>query len=112
MPTEKRLMRASGKLKRARSLRFRWKTYGNNIFSSRPGTYTILKKSGNKKVIEKINSLLKDIQLTPYQGIGKPEPLKHNLSGYWSRRITGDHRLVYKVESDTITVIQLRFHYQ
>ena len=69
------------------------------------------KKSGNKKVIEKINILLKDIQQTPYQGIGKPEPLKHNWSGYWSRRITGDHRLVYKVENETIFVAQLRFHY-
>jgi toxin YoeB len=69
------------------------------------------KKSGNKKVIEKINNLLKDIQRTPYTGIGKPEPLKHNWSGYWSRRITGDHRLVYKVEGETITIVQLRFHY-
>jgi toxin YoeB len=70
------------------------------------------KKSGNKKVIEKISNLIENIQRTPYEGIGKPEPLKHNWSGYWSRRITGDHRLVYKVENETILIAQLRFHYQ
>jgi len=69
------------------------------------------KKSGNKKVIEKINNLIEDIQRSPYEGLGKPEPLKYNWSGYWSRRITSDHRLAYKVENETILIAQLRFHY-
>ncbi len=53
--------------------------------------------------------LIRDIQRHPYEGLGKPEPLKHGLSGYWSRRITDEHRLVYKVED--IMIAQLRFHY-
>ena len=69
------------------------------------------KKSGNKKVIQKINHLIEEIQRSPYEGIGKPEPLKHNWTGYWSRCITGDHRLVYKVENETILIAQLRYHY-
>jgi toxin YoeB len=69
------------------------------------------KKSGNKKIQEKINHLLEEIQHTPFEGTGKPEALKHNWNGYWSRRITSEHRLVYKVENGTIMVAQLRFHY-
>jgi toxin YoeB len=60
------------------------------------------KKSGNKKVIEKIKQLIEEIRLTPFAGTGKPEALKHNWNGYWSRRITSEHRLVYKVDDDTI----------
>jgi len=70
------------------------------------------KKSGNKKVLEKIKFLLEDIQHSPFEGIGKPEPLKHHWAGYWSRRITIEHRLVYKVNGETIFIAQLRFHYQ
>ena len=69
------------------------------------------KKSGNKKVLEKIKNLLEEIQHTPFEGTGKPEALKHNWTGYWSRRITGEHRLGYKVENNAILVAQLRFHY-
>jgi len=69
------------------------------------------KRSGNKNVMEKITRLLEDIQKTPFEGIGKPEALKHNWNGYWSRRITSEHRLVYKIEDEVITVAQLRFHY-
>jgi toxin YoeB len=69
------------------------------------------KKSGNKKVLEKIKTLFDEIQQTPFTGTGKPEPLKHHWQGYWSRRITSEHRLVYKVENDTILVAQLRYHY-
>ncbi|SKA76754.1 toxin YoeB [Prosthecobacter debontii] len=66
----------------------------------------------DKKIVQKINGLLKDISRTPYSGIGKPEPLKHALSGFWSRRITDEHRLVYRVEGDTIQVAQARYHYE
>jgi toxin YoeB len=63
------------------------------------------------KVLNRINALIKDIQRQPFEGIGKPEPLKHGLSGYWSRRITDEHRMVYKVEDDSILIAQLRYHY-
>ncbi|MCW3074725.1 MAG: yoeB 2 [Flaviaesturariibacter sp.] len=69
------------------------------------------KKSGDEKILKKIRELLENIQETPFEGIGKPEPLKHSLAGKWSRRITGEHRLVYKVEKEVITIYQVRFHY-
>ncbi len=65
----------------------------------------------DKKILERINLLLKDISRTPFDGLGKPEPLKHHLSGCWSRRIDREHRLVYRVDQDTVYVIQCRFHY-
>ena len=70
------------------------------------------KNSRNELVLKKIRALLENIQQTPFAGIGKPEPLKHQLAGKWSRRITGEHRLVYKVEAGKIVVYQVRFHYQ
>lgn len=66
----------------------------------------------DKKLLTKINELIKDISRSPYDGIGKPEPLKHALSGYWSRRITDEHRLVYRVEGPLIYVVQARYHYE
>lgn len=65
----------------------------------------------DKAILKRINSLIKDIQRIPYEGIGKPEALKHGLSGYWSRRINDEHRIVYKVVDDTIFIAQLRYHY-
>ncbi|MBZ9537619.1 Txe/YoeB family addiction module toxin [Modicisalibacter tunisiensis] len=64
-----------------------------------------------KKVLRRINQLIKEIQRTPFEGIGKPEPLKHGLAGYWSRRINDEHRLVYKVTEDALLIAQLRYHY-
>jgi toxin YoeB len=64
------------------------------------------------KILRKINNLLKEISRTPYEGLGKPEPMKHNLANYWSRRIDQEHRLVYRVEDDTIYVLQCRYHYE
>ena len=66
----------------------------------------------DKKILKRINNLIKDIQKNKYQGIGKPEPLRHNLSGYWSRRINSEHRFVYKIENEAIMIAQLRHHYQ
>jgi len=63
------------------------------------------------KIFKRINRLLQDIKKTPFSGIGKPEPLKHKWTGYWSRRITQEHRLVYKVSEDKIFVAQCKFHY-
>ena len=65
----------------------------------------------DKKMLKRINQLITDIQRTPFEGIGKPEPLKHALSGYWSRRIDSEHRFVYRIEGDSILIAQLRFHY-
>ena len=65
----------------------------------------------DKKMLKRINSLLKDISRQPYEGIGKPEPLKHNYRGFWSRRINGEHRLIYQVSEDEIRIIKCRFHY-
>jgi toxin YoeB len=63
------------------------------------------------KVVKRINAVIKDIRRSPFEGIGKPEPLKHGLSDYWSRRITDEHRLIYKVSSDSVLLAQMRYHY-
>ncbi len=65
----------------------------------------------DKKIYSRIVELIKDIQRTPFSGIGKPEPLKHELKGLWSRRITDEHRLVYKVSDDEVVIISCKFHY-
>ena len=65
----------------------------------------------DKKILERINVLIKDIQRSPYAGIGKPEPLKYNLSGTWSRRINHEHRLVYTIKDNTVYILQCRYHY-
>ena len=65
----------------------------------------------DKKLLRRINDLIKEITRTPYTGTGKPEPLKHALSGYWSRRINDEHRIVYKSVDDEVLIAQLRYHY-
>ncbi|MCP4282981.1 MAG: Txe/YoeB family addiction module toxin [Gammaproteobacteria bacterium] len=65
----------------------------------------------DKKILKRINLLIKYIRRSPFKGIGKPEPLKHALSGYWSRRINDEHRFVYKVSDDSMFIAQLRYHY-
>ncbi len=65
----------------------------------------------DKKILKRINLLIQDTQRHHFEGLGKPEPLKRNLAGYWSRRITDKHRMVYKVEDDDLLVAQLRYHY-
>jgi len=73
-------------------------------------------KSGNKNILKKITQLIKDIQLHPFEGIGKPEPLKHNLSGKWSRRINQEHRLIYQITDDNkieiLNILSLKGHYE
>jgi toxin YoeB len=63
------------------------------------------------KLVKRINAIISDIGRSPFEGIGKPEPLKHGLSGYWSRRITDEHRLIYKVSNDGVLIAQMRYHY-
>jgi toxin YoeB len=65
----------------------------------------------DKQMLKRINQLIQEIQREPFAGIGKPEPLKHALSGYWSRRINDEHRIAYKVENDALLIAQLRHHY-
>ncbi|OEC80916.1 addiction module protein [Photobacterium damselae subsp. damselae] len=69
-------------------------------------------QSQDKKTLKRINKLIENCARTPFEGIGKPEPLKDNLSGYWSRRIDDTHRLVYKATQDTLVIVAVRFHYQ
>lgn len=65
----------------------------------------------DKRTVKKINELIKDASRTPFEGKGKPEPLKHNLAGFWSRRITSEHRLVYAVSDDALLIASCRYHY-
>ena len=69
-------------------------------------------QQADRKMIKRINQLLKDIERSPFDGLGKPEPLKHDLSGYWSRRINEEHRLVYAVENENLVIVQCRKHYE
>ncbi len=65
----------------------------------------------DRRMVDRINKLIREIQREPFAGIGKPEALKHALSGFWSRRITDEHRMVYRVEGNDLLIAQLRFHY-
>lgn len=81
------------------------------IFSSQSWEDYIHWQKTDQRILSRINSLIKEICRNPFKGTGKPEPLKHALAGYWSRRINKDHRLVYKVKGDTLYIAQLRYHY-
>ena len=81
------------------------------IFSEHAWEDYLYWQETDKKVLRRINTLIRDIQRHPFEGIGKPEALKHALSGYWSRRINEEHRMVSKVTADTILIAQLRYHY-
>jgi len=65
----------------------------------------------DRKLVKRINELIKDAARNPYSGIGKPEPLRHALSGFWSRRVSDEHRMVYRVAGNNLELAQLRFHY-
>ncbi len=67
--------------------------------------------ANDRKILRKINALIKECQRTPFEGTGKPEALKQNLSGFWSRRINAEHRLVYKVENGVLFIAQCKYHY-
>ena len=65
----------------------------------------------DKRIVKRINELIEATKRDPFSGIGKPEPLKHALAGFWSRRITDEHRMIYKAEKDALLIAQLRYHY-
>jgi len=81
------------------------------IFSKHAWNDYLYWQKTDKKILTRINLLIKDVRPSPCEGIGKPEPLKHALSGYWSRRINDEHRFVYKVSDDSMFIAQLRYHY-
>lgn len=81
------------------------------IFSQNAWEDYLYWQKADKKVLNRINALIKKIQRTPFSGTGKPEPLKFGLSGYWSQRIDSEHRMVYKVVDNDLLIAQLRFHY-
>lgn len=81
------------------------------IFSEHAWSDYLYWQTQDKKTLKKINDLIHEIQRTPFEGRGKPEPLKHALSGYWSRRINQEHRIVYKQVENDLLIAQLRHHY-
>ena len=81
-------------------------------FSSKACANYLYWQKTDKSMITRINRLINDIQRKPYTGIGKLEPLKHSLAGYWSRRINDEHRIVYRAEEDQIFIAQLWYHYE
>jgi len=81
------------------------------IFSEHAWEDYLFWQRTDKKILIRINTLIKETIRNPHEGIGKPEPLQHALSGYWSRRITDEHRFVYKVSNDALHIAQLRYHY-
>jgi toxin YoeB len=81
------------------------------IFSERAWDDYLYWQKTDKRVLKRVNKLIKEISRDPFKGTGKPEPLKHALSGYWSRRITEADRIVYKVDNGSLYIAQLRYHY-
>ena len=81
------------------------------VFSNKSWEEYLTWQNEDRKILGKINSLIKDIQSTPFTGMGKPEPLKYDLAGLWSRRIDSEHRLVYRVDGDDLLIYSCRYHY-
>ena len=83
----------------------------NLIFSDQAWEDYLYWQATDRKILRRIHELLKEIQRNPHAGIGKPEPLRHSLAGFWSRRIDQEHRLVYRVTDQGILLAQMRYHY-
>jgi toxin YoeB len=81
------------------------------VFSERAWADYLHWQQIDRKMMLRVNQLLQEIQRDPIRGIGKPEPLRHALQGYWSRRITDEHRIVYRVQDDSLLIAQLQYHY-
>ncbi len=81
------------------------------VFSERAWEEYLYWQTQDAKTLKRINALIREIARTPFEGTGKPEALRHALSGYWSRRIDAEHRIVYKPQPDAILIAQLRYHY-
>ncbi|WP_275100250.1 Txe/YoeB family addiction module toxin [Sedimenticola hydrogenitrophicus] len=83
----------------------------NLVFSEHAWEDYLYWHSRDKRVVKRIHQLIQAIMREPFSGIGKPEPQRHGLSGYWSRRIDEEHRIVYKISDDSLLIAQLRYHY-
>lgn len=83
----------------------------NKIFSDTAGNHYLYWQAEDKKILKKINELIRDIERNGNEGLGKPEALKHELAGYWSRRITDVHRLIYRTDDENIYIASCRYHY-
>ena len=81
------------------------------IFSENAWSDYLYWQKTDRKTLKRIHQLISDIQRSPYEGVGKPERLKHALSGYWSRRIDAEHRIVYRADNESLFIAQLRYHY-
>jgi len=81
------------------------------IFSEHAWEDYLYWQSHDRKTLRRINALIREIQRTPFRGTGKPEPLRHALTGWWSRRISEEHHIVYRVNDDAVQIAQLRYHY-
>ena len=81
------------------------------IFSDRAWDDYLYWQKNDKRILKKVNELLRDIERNQNEGTGKPEPLKHSLSGFWSRRVNEEHRLVYRIKDDELHIAQIRYHY-
>jgi toxin YoeB len=81
------------------------------VFSSQAWEDYLHWQRTDRKMIKRINDLIREVTRTPFQGTGKPEPLQHALAGCWSRRINEEHRLVYKIDQDSVFIVQARYHY-
>jgi len=81
------------------------------IFSSQAWQDYLHWQRADRKILKRINGLIQEITRTPFAGTGKPEPLRHALAGYWSRRIDDEHRLVYKIDGDAVLIAQVRYQY-
>ena len=84
----------------------------NILFTDEAWSDYIFWQKNDKKILKKINELIKAILREPFEGIGKPEPLKYQLAGFWSRRIDLEHRLVYRIENNQLEIISCRYHYE
>ena len=81
------------------------------VFSERAWEDYLHWQAQDEKILERVNTLIRETSRTPFQGIGKPEPLRGSLSGWWSRRITQEHRIVYRVQDGVVEIAQCRYHY-
>lgn len=81
------------------------------VFSEKAWTEYVYWQTQDKKILKKPNTLIEETTRTPFEGTGKPEPLRHQLAGWWSRRLTDEHRLVYRIKDKTLEIAQCRYHY-
>ena len=81
------------------------------IFSERAWEDYLYWQETDRQLVARVNRLIQEIQREPFSGVGKPEPLRHAFQGYWSRRINDEHRVVYRIQDDSVLIAQLRYHY-